>query len=599
MNSKNTWLWFVVAATLFAFIFIFQHFFRPAGASLEKILPGLQPEAVTSVQVIPAVPLEIRADRTNDSWFLSRPVSYPAQPAAIEALLQALEKLTPATRITAADLRERHATDAGFGFENPQFSIVIEAGRRRWQLTVGNKTAPGDQVFLRVVGTDGAFVTDADWLKFIPRTADGWRDTALVDAGQNDFDSIILTNGVKIIELHRDATNRFWRMTRPLQARANNDRITTALQQLQSAHATQFVSDDANADLTAFGLQPADLDLWLAHGTNFTAAIHAGKNSPGDPAQVYARREGWHTVVTTAKEPLAPWYDPVNGFRDPFLLELTAPVAEIEVRGTNNFSYILRRQGSNGWQVAGEKFPVDADSVQTFLKVLAGLRIADFVKDVVTEPDLPAYGLAAPQRQIILRSAAGDTNSAIVQLSFGLAQTNEVFVRRADEDFVYAVTPDDFNLLSLLSTEAWNFRQRQIWNFTEKDVAQITVHQDGKTRQIIHNGPNQWSLAPGSQGIIDSREIEQTAHWLGQLAAVYWIRRDVAGPAQFGRKTGDMSFTVELKDGEKLSVDMGAKISDQSALAATTLDGQEWAFVFPPGPYLFVLSYLTIPANVP
>jgi hypothetical protein len=33
---------------------------------------------------------------------------------------------------------------------------------------VGNKTSPGDQVFLRVVGMDGAFVADADWLKFIP-----------------------------------------------------------------------------------------------------------------------------------------------------------------------------------------------------------------------------------------------------------------------------------------------------------------------------------------------------------------------------------------------------------------------------------------------
>jgi hypothetical protein len=30
-----------------------------------------------------------------------------------------------------------------------------------------------------------------------------------------------------------------------------------------------------------------------------------------------------------------------------------------------------------------------------------------------------------------------------------------------------------------------------------------------------------------------------------------------------------------------------------------TLDGERWAFVFPPIPYTLVLSYLTIPANVP
>ena len=180
-------------------------------------------------------------------------------------------------------MRDHNNADAEFGFDNPQFSLVIEAGGQRWQLLVGNKTAPGDQVFLRVVGVDGAFVADAGWLKFIPRSANDWRDTALVDAEQNDFDSIVLTNGAKVIELHRDATNHLWRMTRPLQARADGERITGALQQLQTARVTQFVTDDPKADLTAFGLQPADLDLWLGHGTNFATAIHARQKSDERP----------------------------------------------------------------------------------------------------------------------------------------------------------------------------------------------------------------------------------------------------------------------------------------------------------------------------
>ena len=36
-----------------------------------------------------------------------------------------------------------------------------------------------------------------------------------------------------------------------------------------------------------------------------------------------------------------------------------------------------------------------------------------------------------------MRSAAGDTNSVIVQLSFGTNQNNEVFVRRADKGFLF------------------------------------------------------------------------------------------------------------------------------------------------------------------
>ena len=213
MNPKNTWVWFVIAAMLFAFIFFFERHLHPSVMTTTKIVPGLEPASVTSIQVIPTRALEIRADRVNDSWLLSKPISYPAQPAAIETLLAALQKLTPATRISAAELRGRSNADADFGFDSPQFSLFFEAGDQRWQLLVGNKTAPGDQVFLRVVGVEGSFVADADWLKFLPHSANDWRSSALVAANENNFDSIVLTNGAKIIELHRDATNHLWRMT--------------------------------------------------------------------------------------------------------------------------------------------------------------------------------------------------------------------------------------------------------------------------------------------------------------------------------------------------------------------------------------------------
>jgi hypothetical protein len=600
MNSKTTGIWFLLAAILFGCIFIFQHYFRPPVNVPQAILSGLRPSSVSSVQIIPSNALEIRADRTNDSWLLTEPVFYPAQPAAIETLLDALQKLTPATKISAAELREHKNSEAEFGFENPQFSLVIIAGDQTWQLKVGNKTAPGDQVFLRVVGSEGASVANADWLKFLPHSADEWRSTALVTAGENNFDSILLTNGMKglTIELRRDPTNHLWRMIRPLPTRANGDLLADTLQRLQTARVSQFVTDDPKADLTAFGLQPANLDLWLGQGTNFIAAIHVGKSLTNDSSQVYARREGWNGIFTTAKEPLAAWFGAVNDFRDPHLLELTAPVAEIEVgAGTNHFT--LQRQGSNDWRVVGEKFPADTENVQAFIKLLAGLRISEFVKDVVTTPDLAAYGLDAPTHRIILRSSIVDSNAVIAALSFS-AQTNGVFVHRDGEDFIYSISPEDYKNLfggGSLFQAGWQFRDRHIWSFSEKDVAQITLQQNGKTQTMIHNGANKWSLAANSQGIINTLALEETAHRLGEMTAAGWISRNGVMP---GFNTNNLVITIQLKNGEKLSVDFGLELPmAHTALAETTLDGERWVFVFPPVLYQFVLSYLIIPANVP
>jgi hypothetical protein len=388
-------------------------------------------------------------------------------------------------------------------------------------------------------------------------------------------------------------------MIRPFPARADTDRITDALQHLQSARAAQIITDDPKADLAGFGLQPAELDLWLGHGTNFVSAVHVGKGPTNDPAQVFVQRDGWPVVVTTARESLSPWRGSVNDFRDSYLLELTAPVAEIEVRGQDNFTnFTLQRQGSNDWQIVGEKFPGDAENVRLYIKTLAGLRVgkSGFVADVVTEPDLPAYGLAKPARQITLRPTAGDTNSVIVQLSFGIGtnDNNEVFVQRADEDFVYAIATNDFNRLPEAD---WEFRERRIWNFAEGDVAQITLHQNGRTRQLVHNGLNKWSFAAGSQGIINNPPaIEETVHRLGELTAAGWVGRNVTELEKYGLNTNNLQIVVELKKGAKYTVDFGSELpASQTALAAVALDGERWAFVFPPVLYQFVSNYLTIP----
>jgi len=69
MNSKNNSIWFVVAAALGIFIFAFEHYFHFAASAQAGILPRLQPDAVTGVQVIPSGAPEICVARTNGNGF--------------------------------------------------------------------------------------------------------------------------------------------------------------------------------------------------------------------------------------------------------------------------------------------------------------------------------------------------------------------------------------------------------------------------------------------------------------------------------------------------------------------------------------------------
>ena len=591
MKTNTTPIWFVLAAALAAGVWLAEKHFSPAPPTTANLLAGLRAADVTALEIIPAGERKISLVRTNKTWVMTEPFNFPAQAAAIESLLAGLEKISPTLRLTAEDMKAHPNVDAEFGFENPPFTLDVTTGKQSWHLRIGKKTAPGDGVYVRLIGGAGAFITDVNWLPLLPRAAAAWRDTSLI-AANDSVDWIVITNGAKVIELRADPTNHLWRILRPLPARADSTVVATALQSLRSARTTRFVTDDLKADLSTYGLQPAELAVWLGRGTNVLAAIHLGKESAENPGQIFARREGWNSVVTAAKEALQPWRGGVNDFRDPHLLEVAGNVNAIEVRGENNFT--LESHGTNGWQVVGETFPVDAANAQNFLRLLGSLQVSEYVKDVVTSTDLQNFGLVTNTRSIAVRFANGLTNS----LQFGLADTNKVFVKRGDEDFVYALAAADDGLLPAFG---WKFRERQLWDFSATNVAQNTLHQAGKTRQILRNAAGRWALAPGSQGIVDTVGLEETAKLLGNVGAAVWVEKNFTDGERYGFGTNSLSVNFELKTGVTNTVEFGTELQTQSgptAFAAVTLDGERWAFVFPPVLYQLVPAYLNISTGV-
>ena len=599
MSSRHTWFWLTLALGLFCFIFFYQRHVRNIVPLPAPVLAGFNPAKVTRLQVRPADQLEIRAERTNGTWTLTAPIEYPAQSVSIENLLSVLDRMVPVTRITAAELRNRPKADLEYGFANAQASIILfEGDNRLAHVLIGSRTAPGDQVFVQVVGVDGVFVVDADLMGYIPMSANDWRDTTLLNLKMLAFDRVVVTNSGKTFELHRASSNALWRMTWPIQTRADHGRIEVSLEQLQAVRIRQFVIDNPKVDLEAYGLQPPDLELVFAQGTNVLAHLQFGKSPTNDSQQVYARRVGKPSVVTVSKDLLAPWRVPVNDFRDPHLAAIVGAVGQIEVRGTNTFHILY--QTNQTWRILPQNWPADSDLVPRLLAAVGGLRVVQFVKDVVTEQDLPLYGLASPFRQYVLRSVIANTNglatNVLAEIQFGTNNQDRIYARRADESFVYAVKLEEF---LALPDAPWQLRDRQIWKFSENDVARAIIRHDGKVRQITRNGPHDWALAPGSQGIINDLAIEETVRALCQLKTDEWIAIGSENRPAFGFATNGLSLTLELKNGEKATVEFGGETPAMIPFAGVTIENQWWIFKFPLLLFRDIQSYLSIPANVP
>ena len=204
---------------------------------------------------------------------------------------QHLEHLTPATIIPSSEVRQRPNADEEFGFVNPQATLTLLSGKGPRPLKIvkiGARTAPGDQVYVNVVGVEGVYVMAADLLlRALPRKLDDWRDTGLINLSGLIFDHLTVSNASSVLELQRDPTQALWQLTRPVPARANNLRLFESLLKLHALRVTRFVTDDPKADPDAFGLQTPALELTIANNTNLLARLQFGKSPTNDSTQVF------------------------------------------------------------------------------------------------------------------------------------------------------------------------------------------------------------------------------------------------------------------------------------------------------------------------
>ena len=598
MNSRTTWVLLFVALGLGAFIFLFERRLpSPAAESKPtRILPGLQVADITSVTVRPVQRLEIQAVKTNGQWQVLTPSPRRALGMSIKALLQTLSEMEWQARITAKELKDRPNYSREFGFEVPQFSLVIQKNSEQLQILIGSLTPLRDQLFLQVVGQNEIYLVSSQLLTLLPRIVTDWRNPQLIDLKGLAYDHLVISNGTKSFEMQRVKTGKSWQILRPIEARADQARIEHLLEQLQNIQFTKFVSDDPKADLDTYGLSTPDLSLNFMQGEDSVVTLQFSKPITNQPALVYALRSDVGCIGIIPKETLVAWEVSFDEFRDRHLVELSGVnVNELEATSVDHF--VVQLQTNGAWRVTSpEDLPADTALVREAIGTLGSMEIAQFVKSVVTEPDFPSYGLSPAVSRFWLRDSTA-TNPAIAELDFGSTTNGQVYVRRADETAVYAVSRLDY---LELPTAGWRLRDRQLWNFSENDVTKVSIRQNGKLRELIHNGTNQWAFAANSQGIINNFAVEEAVATLGQLSAAYWTARSETNLTTYGFTEDSLRVTLEVNhqgSTEEYSVQFGGIAPSQLTYGAVTLNDQVWIFETPARISEIVRAYLAIPSE--
>lgn len=610
MNSKATWILLLAAGVLFAFIFFVERPFREARQMQANtvLLPGLNSTNVVALHIRPAGRHEIHVEKINGEWRLVKPIDYLANREFVDALLNHLSELQWHTHISADELKDRSDVQEEFGMNDPQFALKIRTTDSEYNLLVGTKSVVGNEVFVQFVGGSGLYLVDTTWMNFLPRRYEDWKDPSVLPVSILEADAIEVKAGTRGFKLDLNITNRNWRLARPIEARANSEKIVSLMTNLTEARIAAYVSEENNLDIEVFGLPassstPPQLELAFFKGTNLIAGLQLGNSLTNSPDHVFAKHLERDNVFVVPKEPFDAWTAPHAEFRDRRLIRIaTNKLEQFEIAGSETFT--IKRQSGDKWIVTdGESYTADNEAISDLMFVLSNVEVV-FENDVVT--DFGSFGLTNP---IVTYTISGYMTNAFLgreelvqeRLRFGTNETGRVFVRRNNESKVYSMHPEEFMLMPV---STWQLSDKQIWNFSAEDVVSILIEQHGKSRKLLRKGKNEWSVAPGSTGIINPFLVEEAVHRLGSLRAVFLTAQGEQAGDPYGFEKNQFKLTIEVRRNggtELLPLSFGDFSKFNMPYAATMLRGKRVVFEFPLPIYLeFIRRDLSIvPAPLP
>lgn len=462
MRSKVTLVLLFLNVALFFYIFYFEQGFSVEHTSQEARRRVLGPEAadIHELEVIGTGPgSSYSLERRDETWYLTKPVEWPANPNAVSRIINELQLLEHETSFGTRDLEKNGQKLSDYGLDQPKLTLSFSSGEglggRTTTLRIGDTTKVGNHLYLLSPDGERIHVVGRALADSLSIPFDELRSDIVFSIPVFEARSLSLQttapSGVRV-RLHQEGGH--WSFETPVIARADKNTTELAINELGALRVQSFVLQNPPANLPSAS---PSLSVTL-EGNNRHETLFLGDASDGDH-NYYAQLEGRPSVFTVSiPAPLmATLRSAPDELRDRHVLVFDAnAVTSIALSAPNQPELELQRleaAASNaavGWQIirrgGGAQEPqtltADTAAVQRLLEQLETLTAIDFKSDAPTAADLEDWGFNRPEREIALTLAGAATTQVTLQIGLPTTRENKAYARIAGSSSVYSIEPD-------------------------------------------------------------------------------------------------------------------------------------------------------------
>jgi hypothetical protein len=577
MKWKTTVALLIITGAVFAYVFIVERKAPDVPEALRqagKIIKNFDPDKVDGI-VIQNGDDKIELRRQDKKWRLETPIKDQADSSAIDNILLELESWQKDATISAKEIEAEKDKLAEFGLNKSKLRLKLLGQDAPPEIFFGKDAVLEGKMYVRFENSKQTFLTSQSVKKAIEKKAEDFRDKKLTDLITAQVMRVLLKIPAGEMELQKKADH--WEITRPLRARADDQKIGDLIARVTTAQIQQFVADD-RGDLHPYGLaEPRGSITLFGQDDKQGQMLQIGAVPEKNKDQVYVRFSARGFVYTLPKKIEELLDAKPNDLRDRHLVRIdTKNLDRITIDAPGKGKAVLARKGEE-WTIANKNnAPANSGETQRLLDTLQNEQVANFVEDVAS--NLSKYGLDKPQLTITFSSFASENTAEtkageqpFASVAFGKVDGDNVYARVSDEPFVLAVHKD---LLNRIFTDPLQWQELSIFKFKPEQIHRFTATTD-KEIALVRGANNEWTWAKGS-GPINQINAQSLLNTLSNLRAVRWIGATV--PQQgLDKPQLTITFTTSPDDKAVRKLRVGANAPDGMWFAK--VDEREGTFV--------------------
>ncbi|RMF56188.1 MAG: DUF4340 domain-containing protein [Calditrichaeota bacterium] len=366
---------------------------------------------------------EFTFQNQGETWGIVKPVQTAASETAIHSLLEDIKELKWDRKISITPDRLEE-----FGVKNASTAIRLtdESGARD-SLFIGDETPVGNFVFATRSDTI-IYTIEKSFSSVLNKPLHDWRDRRPLYFDKPLVKELdVFQPGHKVIFAKDEKGD--WQISN-IQRPAENYRVNSLLERLQSQSATDFI-DDPGTKLNAYGLKKPVIRVVVKLEGGKKKELWIGKK---DGNYYYARDISRTPVFKVSEMLVDDLTKPVNSYRDKNLVMVdTDSIDGLEISYQDTL-ITLRKDTHNRWYLDQPEMPqADPDEVETLLNHIRFASIEKFVED---EPhDLEVYGLVTPTLSVRLFKQG----EQLLEIRLGKENDEQIYATTSQFNSVYLV----------------------------------------------------------------------------------------------------------------------------------------------------------------